>query len=213
MKVGKIERQILLFIKEDEEKREKLQFDPNRHMNEENFRVWKAATYEGAIKEHFEKKHEEWAARASSLHPTPASVFKRFVSRMKNVERALESLQKKGLIAVKYVGIKIGEREIILKGYNLTEKARKQLERWERCEAEDVRAALKHLKALHIYRATIKEIKEALWQTTGSKYQNREEFEKIWTKERIGCILKKMGVKKARKKTNQSSLRLYYIME
>ena len=65
----------------------------------------------------------------------------------------------------------------------------------ERARLKDLKETLRLLQAGKPSRtATINLIREMLWQTSRS-FNSREEFEKYWTKRRLGLILKRMGLK------------------
>ena len=93
--------------------------------------------------------------------------------------------------------------------WTLTEKGRKVAHKILREEKEEkhLREALNLLVKEGKTEATLNEIREKLWERSGESFRNREEFERYWTKKRLGLMLKRIGVNWRR--TGKKRIRLY----
>lgn len=136
---------------------------------------------------------------------------------IKSFRRAIRRLEKKGLIqAVTMYGEPLSPGEV---GYIFrpTEKGIKIAENlpepgkivWNAETKKKIKGIRKEmLQQIHEIAnqliekqgyATASQIKQIAWEKYGNQYKNREEFEKIWSEDRIGRILGKLGFKPTRK--------------
>jgi len=61
---------------------------------------------------------------------------------------------------------------------------------------EDLKKALELLRQRGITTPNTGQIREALWETCREKLQTREAFEKVWTAENIGRLMRRLGAKR-----------------
>jgi DNA-binding PadR family transcriptional regulator len=199
-KIGKIERKILEIIFRDELERGSLQRDEEE--SEIIYYLRKAATYEGALLSELKKEFEEWARRATALHPTPATIFEKYSHYMQSAREAIERLVRKGLIMREYISVE----GVTLVGYNLTDKGRETLRKTAahkktQSDAETIQKALQALGREGLYRLRMEDIRSKIIEMDGSS--------EYWTGKRIGSILKTLGVRQVKKRVNGRLLRLY----
>jgi len=139
--------------------------------------------------------------------------------------RAFHRLKRRGYVAPVAIPIKLSlllgtpQMTEIRKRANpywtLTEKGRKaalKILREEKKE-EQLREALKLLAKEGKTEATLDAVREKLWEVSKELFSSREEFQKYWTKRRLGLALRRSGIKQKLDWLKKKKVRLYILME
>ena len=113
-------------------------------------------------------------------------------------KKAMNRLVRRGYAKVVILGNRPPPRRYGFQLYKLTDEGRRvAAELKGRMEArEDLEAAIKALADQDHQHATLNQIREALWQISHQKFSGREDFEKFWSRKRLGSALKKLGIKR-----------------
>jgi len=109
---------------------------------------------------------------------------------------ALSRLVKRGFVEL----VSQKRRQVRKRTYKLTWEGREAAEslKAEEERMEGLKETLRLLRAEGHMTLTMDEIRELLWQVSGYKFNNREEFKEYWTKKRLGSTLKKMELEQTR---------------
>lgn len=126
----------------------------------------------------------------------------------KQCRKSILRLVKRGLIE-----IAVTDKRRTPLWFQLTEEGRKTAEELEREETplRDMKEALRLLKTEGQIYVTLDEVRELLWQVSGWKFNNRGEFEKYWTKRKMGLTIKKMGLKQGWSGPPEERIRTYIL--
>jgi len=95
-------------------------------------------------------------------------------------------------------GIKIAEKLPKPKEILQEAKTKQKIKRTRKRMPQQVQEIASQLIEKQGY-ATASQIKQIAWKKYGNQYKNREVFEKTWSEDRIGKILRKLGFKRTRK--------------
>jgi hypothetical protein len=226
-KLGRLQRKILVALLGLEERR-KSEPLPDEIENDPVLRyLFRELVPRGDLYEELNEEIVNKAKHGMSLGLfDPVLWAKRYKASMAHYARALKHLHRLGLVNP----VEVRPVKTVVHGFRLTNRGREVAERIrfeekarinkyevEKLEEEGKDYVMKALLVMKAQRmqdqqpsqVTLDEIRETLWQVSKDTFKSREQFERYWTKKRLGRDLRILGYKQKQKRSEGKEMWIY----